>query len=49
LGYADHFRPTYAPRHAGAGLANVGHPSIPSDDAMSRTPGKLPVGICGSA
>src|SRR6267378_2632441 len=24
------FRPTYAPRHAGAGQANVGHPSISS-------------------
>jgi hypothetical protein len=25
------FRPTYAPRHAGAGLANVGHPSRGED------------------
>jgi hypothetical protein len=26
-GAAERFRPTYAPRHAGAGEANVGHPS----------------------
>ena len=29
VGYARLFRPTYAPRHAGAGGANVGHPSSP--------------------
>jgi hypothetical protein len=26
-GFAHLLRPTYAPRHAGAGWANVGHPS----------------------
>jgi hypothetical protein len=26
-GFAPRFRPMYAPRHAGAGLANMGHPS----------------------
>jgi hypothetical protein len=29
LGFAHHFRPTYA-------LANVGHPSIPSDTVVTQ-------------
>jgi hypothetical protein len=42
---AYRFRPTYAPRHAGAGVANVGHPSsalLPSYFLV-----ELSVKVCG--
>ena len=31
-----HFRPMYAPRHAGAGGANMGHPSREKDFVVDR-------------
>jgi hypothetical protein len=37
MGFAHHFGPTYA-------LVNVGHPSIPSHDAMTQTYSGL--GLC---
>jgi hypothetical protein len=48
LGYAHHFRPTYAPRQAGAGEANVGHPSDFPSRVLSPKRPRESVLIAGS-